>query len=121
MGFTGGAAFYNATLNPIENTVSTWAALLVVASDIIAENSYYDSDTRELIVGQDTAVSITSLAFGNTFLTPEAITDSAFNFILLAYDTGRMANKVPTFMEIRIGRRDHNGMPYMRATVPKPR
>ncbi len=121
VGFAGGAVFYNATLNRIENTASAWAALLVIASDLVAENSYYDPDTREFVMGQDTAVSIASLAFGNIPLTPEAITDSGFNFLLMAYDTGRLADKVPTLMEIRIGRRAHRGVPYIRVTAPKPR
>jgi hypothetical protein len=51
----------------------------------------------------------------------EVITDSGFNFLLMAYETGRLSDKGPTFMEIRIGRRAHRGVPYIRVTAPKPR
>jgi RHS repeat-associated protein len=119
-GFAGGAKLYNLALNPIENRLSALAALFVAASDLAAENTYIDSATGELVIGQDTTVSIVSILFGNTALTPEAISDTTFNLILMAYDTWRMGGHVPTFMETRIGQ-SQNGIWYTRPTAPKPK
>jgi hypothetical protein len=120
VGFGGGVVFYNLILNPIENRLSGLAAFLVAASDLAAENTYIDSATGELVVGQDTFVSLASVLIGNTKLTPEAISDAIANLRVMGYDTWRLGGYLPAAMEIRIGRNQSIGW-YMRATAPKPK
>lgn len=96
-----GVKSYGETIDPIETSFSAIGFASTAVSDAFAGNTYIDTETKELVIGQDTYVS--SLSLYLSAHSPEAILDTGINVATTFYDFNRFNGKIPTIMEIRLG------------------
>jgi WXG100 family type VII secretion target len=89
-----GLAGYYTVINPIENTVSTIGLGSTVISDVIQGNTYVDTNSLELVIGQDTLVGGAGFLVG---LATEGIVDTGLNAAMLIYDTRSLTGDPVTF------------------------
>ncbi len=95
---------YYTVINPIENRISSWGAMFAAAGDYFGGRTYFDRKNSELVIGQDTIVSYGVLALGNQgILSLEGVGDTLVNAGLVAYDMGRLGERIPTVAENRVG------------------
>jgi len=113
VGTLGGVSFYYIVMNPVENLVSSGGTLLTATGDVFSGYTYFDIESGELVIGQDTMVSSGALAIGNQPILPlEGGLDTVVNTLVVVYDAGRMGERIPTVMETRVGFKPERGGLY---------
>ncbi|MBE7435990.1 MAG: RHS repeat-associated core domain-containing protein [Anaerolineales bacterium] len=103
IGARGAMKFYNKFMNPVENTLGLWSLGMVATADVITNQTTIEikkspssgKPSTELTLGPDTTFALTSIALGNTPLTPEAATDLTANIATVYYDIQRLQGKKP--------------------------
>ncbi len=111
VGYTAGAMVYQSSIGIPENMIGVFGVAATVASDIDARNSYFDPAHREIVIGQDTVVSLSAFAAG--WIAPEAATDTMFNIAILGYDYQRYAGLRDQDFQARIGFDPVRRCPYI--------
>ncbi len=110
--------FIHEETRPIENGISLLGTGCTVLGDAFGGRSFVDRDRGELVIGQDTMISVFGLALGNQPVLPlEGIGDTIVNTGLLSYDSGRASGQIPTVMQDRIGFNTERGGFYLDAVV----
>jgi RHS repeat-associated protein len=100
--FGGAVVIYNSSLNLAENELSLGSFFITAAGDFLSEASSIKANPFTVTIGQDTAVSLAGILTGNTPLTPEALSDSGVNLMVVGYDYGRLLELIPTGFEIQL-------------------
>jgi hypothetical protein len=114
----GAVVLYWLLMNPLENMISSGGAGAAALGDWLGGNSYFDSETGEIVIGQNTMVSWAALVLGNqSFIPLEGVGDTIVNFPLVVYDLGRLAEGIPSVVETRIGFNLDRGGLYMDLVV----
>jgi RHS repeat-associated protein len=96
---------YPALLDPFENATSMLAAGAIAAGDFFTGASNISFSHREAQVGQDTLFLAATATIGNyTGQVPfaGAFLDTALNVAVNIYDIGRLTNRIPSVVEMRV-------------------
>jgi hypothetical protein len=96
---------YTVGINRAENVLSAVGTGFTAFGDWAGGYTYYDFETHELVIGQNTVVSAMGFFIGNqNLLTLEGVGDTLVNLGILAYDIGSLSGKIPINRELRIYR-----------------
>ena len=98
----------------LEDIPGSFGVLLDALGDWAGGNTYWDSSTNELVIGQDTLLSGgTQLA---DFLIPSSVADVFLNGSELGYDLAKVRGKTAAFMEFRTPFDLESGLPDLRGS-----
>ncbi|MCP4368626.1 MAG: RHS repeat-associated core domain-containing protein [Deltaproteobacteria bacterium] len=98
----GIAAYNEFSLNGLEQAASSFGFGATILADVYGENTFFEQETGDLIIGQDTSMAFSAL-MANTVVA-EAFIDTAINFGELSYDRGRYYGNIPDKFQTRITR-----------------
>jgi hypothetical protein len=96
----GIAAYNELRVDQIEYSLSAIGLLSTIGADIYGENSYIDTTTGDLVIGQDTLVGTTFLLAN--YQIGEAFLDTGINLVELIYDYNRFRGNIPAQTELRV-------------------
>jgi hypothetical protein len=91
-------------VDQFENTVSRIGAGLTIAADLYSGGSNVDFQSREVIIGQDSAVlGVTTVIgeFAGDIPVAGPLLDTVVNLAVNTYDVGRLSGDIPTVFELR--------------------
>jgi len=107
IGLGAGVVLYS-QLNVAENAIGVASFFATAGADIFNRETYIQTaqlpnmrQGTEVVFGQDTLVSLIDNGLG--LVSPEAVSDTALNGGLVAYDIGRLNGTIPTYIKGRIG------------------